>query len=179
MIGHSRIRLWAVIGGTQAGKSTTIGHLAYSVPVTTGIHLAAGFRQVLLRGGGRMRVYAIPQALQEHNRRTPEETVTLALEIIASQIQDEPTACLNLLIALRLRPVSSGGVVYPAGHEYIAHFVRNGWQLESLALLSPSNADEITYQHFGAPLLRYDTNAPENREINLMVGMVRNHFGWA
>jgi hypothetical protein len=47
MADHFKIRVWAVIGDGDTGKSTVIGHLISQLGQGSG-----GLRQVLLRGGG-------------------------------------------------------------------------------------------------------------------------------
>lgn len=178
-----RVRLWAVIGPPHSGKSTTIGHLAYSVPTTPPRHnMYAGNRVVALRGGGFLSVFAVPQALQEHNRRLPVEAANW-IENQATELQGQSPAInagwFNVLLALRLVAVTTNGQMYPDGHEYLSYFVRCGWTIQSLFLLNaPQDARDL-YRKFGAPISYFDSTRAENQQINFMVGAARNHFGWA
>lgn len=58
-----KIRLWAVLGEGSTGKSTVIGSLISQ----TG-RGPSKFRDILLRGGGRLKVHVRRQSLQEANR---------------------------------------------------------------------------------------------------------------
>lgn len=174
-----KIRLWAVLGEGGVGKSTTVGHLMGHFGkgkngVTPGG--GGGPRDVLLRGGGYLTVVGRRQSLQEGNK-TPEA----ALKIIVTQYDRDQrrspaisSAYFNVLLALRTDRLSAG---LPAAHHYLSYFISKGWQLESLAMLGPSLPEERPYKRFGVPTAYiYD---PWDFEISQMVGMVRNHFGWA
>ena len=68
---------------------------------------------------------------------------------------------------------------YPAAHEYLSRFVREKWEIQSLVILdSDITTDTIKHERFGAPIL-YCAPRDENKQINWMVGRIKNHFGWA
>jgi hypothetical protein len=144
---HFRIRLWAIIGPDKSGKSTTIGHLAYSVPVrygtpSHGINLARGdIRRVMLRGGGYLTVFTIPQSVQEYPDPplTPDavgewvesEARTLQDQLNGQRLEHIEAGWFNVLMALR----RDSRAVYPAAHGYLSHFVQRGWLIQSISLV--------------------------------------------
>jgi len=174
-----KVRVWAVLGDSDAGKSTTIGHLTSRLnqgPV--------GIVKVLLRGGGYLHIYGKKMALQEAEVYPDDETTPAIdqkgfmtnINDRAAELQHNPTISagyFNILIALRFNQVNN----YPCGLDYLSSFVEKGWSIESLVLLSPTPEQQEEYGRFGAPTLSVDNS--RNIEINHMVGQVRNHFGWA
>jgi hypothetical protein len=171
-----QIRIWAVIGAGNVGKSTTIGHLAGDFGKGQGglRQTLGGKREVLLRGGGYLTVFSWRVSRQDAGQ-SPDETVKF-LKRQSSQFDgDRPiaSACFNVLVALRTDRRGN----LPVAAEYLSHFVRQGWIVESLALLSPTDRDEDLYHRFGAPTCY--VYGSRDIKIAWMVGQVRNHFGWA
>jgi hypothetical protein len=166
-----KIRLWAVIGDANTGKSTAIGHLTSQLGRGDG-----GIRQVLLRGGGYLTLFARRMAWQEA-KRNPREVVKLVNQQARRLRASNPpisSSWFNVLCALRVDAVYG----FPAGHEYLSHFVEQGWELENLVVMSPDQRS-YHYHRFGAPMLELHDSAAPAMEIGWMVGQIRNHFGWA
>lgn len=171
------IRVWAVLGAGGVGKSTTVGHLAGNFGRgQNGLRRGrgGGLKEILLRGGGYLTIHPRRQSLQEAGK-----TLEKSLKIIKSESgRAQPNANIhsayfNVLLALRTDQVGE----LPTANVYLSYFVDHGWQIESLALLSPTRNDERTYRHFGVPTCYvYDS---KEIDINDMVGQVRNHFGWS
>jgi hypothetical protein len=168
------VKLWAILGDPRTGKSTIIGNLVSQTTRGPG-----GFRDVLLRGGGYLRVFALRQACQEA-RRSPEALVGLIAERALGLMRSRPAISVsrvNVLLALRFAETNG----YPPGHQYLSFFVQHGWSIESLVLLNYEDRHEF-YHYFGAPTYDLLDSArllqnPFHREW--IVGQVRNHFGWA
>jgi hypothetical protein len=162
------VRVWAVVGPQRAGKSPTIGILT-----SQGIEGRTNKRDVLLRGGGYLRIWAFRQSLQER-RREPEAFIAA----VARKAR-EPRY-LNVLVALRSDEVNG----LPRADGYLRAFWNAGWALQSLVLLEWDNRsiDYEAYARFGVPTLcMANTEAlfqDTGRHAEL-VGHVRNHFGWA
>jgi hypothetical protein len=162
-----KVKVWAILGDAHAGKSTTIAHLVHQK------RGAGGWRYVLLRGGGYLRIHALRRAWQEASLQ-PQQGIMKFSKIGAVR----PTVnCLNLLIALRYSP--TGG--YPSAEAYLTAFSAHNWEIASLVLLNYSAAREH-YFNFGAPTLDLrDTTelARVPSRHGELVGKVRNHFEWA
>jgi hypothetical protein len=171
-----QVRLWTLLGESQTGKSRSIKDLASR-------HSGGppGFTDVLLRGGGYLHVFAKVMAWQE-NRKTPAQTVAeinQKIQTRAGRLGGHQPAFMNVLSALRLEPLEHApGVIYPGAAEYLAHWVEQGWTLESLALLSPDpGGSHDSLSAFGSPTAWiYDSR---ELAVGQMVGTIRNHFGWA
>jgi hypothetical protein len=174
----AQVRIWAILGEQSVGKSTTIGHLIGDFGRGRGGLRPApgGLRQVLLRGGGYLTVYARRRSWSEA-RQTPDQVIR-TIKQQNSQLENRPNPRINagyfnVLMALRTDRLGT----FPIAADYLSRFVALGWTIESLALLSPEDRDVALYHRFGAPICYiYDS-----REIQIawMVGQVRNHFGWA
>lgn len=167
------IRSWAIIGDANAGKSTTIRHLVSQ------FQGPGGMRHVLLRGGGQLAIFAKIMSLQEGNQeeggaKTPDEFVELVRRQIDKTQGGNCLSFFNVLFSLRY---VSLGPSYPDANEYLTHFIHQGWQIESLVLMTPTASREQLYQSFGSPTLSIQD--PTTQAISHMVGRVRNHFGWA
>ena len=165
-----KIRLWAVIGPPDSGKSSIIGALASQAGQGRG-----GAREMLLRGGGWLRVDAFRQSQQEA-KRTPVQTADAITRIARTRQARRVVAYHNVLLALRSDSVHG----LPTAEAYLNHFIKLGWEIQSLVLL---DADEYDiYARYGAPLgfierTVKDMAFPLRR--NWIYGYVRNHFGWA
>ena len=89
----------------------------------------------------------------------------------------QPFAYFNVLLALR-SDVCNG---LPTADHYLAEYVKNGWDLQSLVILDIPE-DYNKYARFGAPTCLIE-GAAENTSValqrNWVFGQVRNHFGWA
>ena len=172
-----QIRIWAILGAGSVGKSTTIGHLTGDFGKGQGglRQTLGGKREILLRGGGYLTVFSWRVSRQD-GRQRPEDTVSF-LKRQSSQFDTSgrpmAAACFNVLLALRTDRKGN----FPVAAEYLSHFVRQGWMIESLALLSPTDRDEVLYHRFGAPICY--VYGSRDIKIGWMVGQVRNHFGWA
>src|SRR5579863_8668263 len=173
------IRMWVIIGHASMGKSTTIRHLISQHEGRGGI------RNVLLRGGGILTLFAKTMSLQEGNQeeeaaKTPSEFVNLVQQQITNVQNQNPAISagfFNVIFSLRYDPTSSGPHSYPYAYDYLSHFVGQGCQIESLVLMAPDAAQEQLYQRFGSPTL--SLHDPRGQPISRMVERVRNHFGWA
>lgn len=185
-----QIRVWAILGDTEAGKSTMIGHLTSMFgPGENGIDpkRQKPVRTVLLRGGGYLRLWTMRQALQEANK-SPERFVNETLKrsakmaLVAPRI---PSQYFNILIALRYDATAT----CPAGSEYLSFFCQQpDFALHSLVCLpsreagkeKPPSPDLSLFLRFGVPtcLVRSPV-CPDGEPISHQVGQIRNHFGWA
>lgn len=165
-----RVRLWAVIGPPKSGKSSVIGALASQSGKGGG-----GARDILLRSGGWLHVYTFRRSVQEAGRK-PEIAAEKILQSARSRQRQGIFAYHNVLLALRSDNVAG----LPTAKEYLTHFVRIGWDIQSLVLLEVDEYDR--YARFGAPIA-YIPNSVEmtSRQLqrNWVFGQVRNHFGWA
>lgn len=166
-----KVRLWAVIGPPSSGKSSTIGTLAGFDGRGAG-----GRRDILTRGGGWLRIHAFRQSVQEA-KLTPQQSLDRTVKNARHQQGSGITAYYNVLLALRSDSVHG----LPEADEYLRLYIRNGWIIESLALLDiPDHYD--TYARLGAPtgLIRDATeNAKQTHSRPWLFGEVRNHLGWA
>jgi len=170
----ARVRLWAIVGEGSSGKSTTIGSLISQLGRGSG-----GFREVLLRGGGYLRIYARRQSLQEA-KRSP-DTVIRETQVLVRDLEKRrgiSIDSLNLLLAIRSDNVNG----LPRASKYLSHFVKAGWLIESLVVLDYEGKKHIPYYDFGAPLYElYESSelVRDKSKHHWLVGQVRNHFGWA
>jgi hypothetical protein len=171
-----KVRVWAILGDPGTGKSTTIRYLISQQ--TTG---PGNIRDILLRGGGYLRLYASRRASQEA-RKSPEDVIKLIKEKGRRLTHGRPrlSICwLNVLMALRFDAANG----CPPGHQYLSTFVEHGWLLESLVLMNYRDQDRREFYHdFGAPtldLLDSTRMARDPSQHAWMVGQVRSHFGWA
>ena len=166
-----QIRLWAVVGPNNSGKSSTIGALVSQTGKGRG-----GIRSVLLRGGGWLYLHAYRQSIQEAGMSIP-DSIDRFEKIANIASVSHGASYLNLLLALRSDSI--GGL--PTADGYLKEFVRNGWELSALALLDcPTEYDR--YARFGAPMCDVrdaSTMTAVALERNWVFGQVRNHFGWA
>lgn len=171
-----RPKLWAIIGESGVGKSPTVKAL---VSQQNGGRTSK-VSPVLLRGGGYIDVHCKVMALQEAGW-TPADTVAEVDKWIRSVAKQHPPiepACINLLFAIRFDPVpwtkGKRTWICPAAEDYLSHFVRAGWDLKRLVLMSPEDS-RSHLSRFGVPTL-WANNSTAPNETN---GAVRNHFGWA
>ncbi|MGY3487492.1 hypothetical protein ACVW1C_005375 [Bradyrhizobium sp. USDA 4011] len=169
-----RVRLWAILGEGTTGKSTVIGGLISQTGRGPG-----GPRHILLRGGGTLELNARRQSLQEA-KRSPEKVVRETLEL-ARKLQRRKgisIGYLNLLLAIRTDSING----LPRASDYLSHFVRSGWSLESLIVLDYLERRDALYFDFGAPLyplVNAAKLARDRSQHEMLVGRARNHFGWA
>lgn len=169
-----KVRLWCVLGEGSTGKSTVIGGLISQTGRGPG-----GFRYALLRGGGSIELYVRRQSLQE-GKRAPQDVVrdTLRVARALESRKNISIGYLNLLLAIRTDSING----LPRANEYLSHFVRSGWSLESLVVLNYSERKDRIYFDFGAPvrpLIDASTLVRDRSQHHVLVGQVRNHFGWA
>jgi hypothetical protein len=175
MAGTFKVRVWAIVGDRDAGKSTTISYLVSQFGRGQG-----GFRHVLLRSGGFLYVYARRMAWQEAKKQ-PSEVVQIVNRQAHNLMRAGRPASIgwiNVLAALHFDP--SNGC--PSGHEYLSYFADQGWTIESLVLMDYDESRHGFYHHFGVPTFElYDSAAMVRQEAEhgWLVGKVRNHFGWA
>ena len=167
---YFKIRTWVLVGPPKSGKSSTIGALISQTGRGGG-----GKRDVLLRGGGFLRIEAYRQSVQEA-KVTPGDYIKYRISAARSQQRKAAFSYRNLLIALRTDNVNG----LPVGSIYLSEFVKAGFLIESVVILCPNEYDE--YATFGAPTCEIDTatdlaRVPGHR--GWLFGYVRNHFGWA
>jgi hypothetical protein len=166
-----RVRLWAVVGPANSGKSSTIGALAGFSGKGAG-----GQRDVLLRGGGFLQIHAYRQSVQEAGT-TPEESASKALANARRKSNQAAIQQYNLLLALRSDSIKG----LPTAREYLSYYLSCGWEIVSLALLDMA-AEYDRYADIGAPtceVLKSIEYSTEERSRIWVFGQVRNHFGWA
>jgi hypothetical protein len=85
---------------------------------------------------------------------------------------------LNLLLAIRTDSMNG----LPPAYEYLSHFAKQGWSLESLIILDYNERKHRLYFDFGAPVCSIVDAAEmvhDRSQHQLLVGQARNHFGWA
>lgn len=187
LVSRPIVRLWAVLGADSSGKSTTVGHLVGDFGRGgNGVSPNRGeeFKEVLLRGGGYLYLYSRRQSVQEA-KKTAEEIVDIVSKASAKQASIRPTMSpMYSNVLLSLRTDTKTGL--PVAAHYLDHFIRRGWLIRSLALLSPRDAGRELYRSYGAPICyvrgagRISVGSLRGQaRISYMVGQVRNHFGWA
>lgn len=171
-----QVRLWTILGEAQTGKSRSVRELA-------SLQLRGGrptFSDVLLRGGGYIRVYAKRMAWQE-DKKMPADSIReieRKIAVLTRRLKRKPVA-VNVLSTLRFQPIiHSSGLTCPAASKYIEAWQDKGWSVESLALMSPDPAGaDDHYGELGAPTAwLYESRT---MRIGEMVGTIRNHFAWA
>jgi hypothetical protein len=171
------IRLWAVLGEGNVGKSTTIGHLVGDFgPGANGLRhgRGGGSPEILLRGGGYLTIHPRRQSLQEAGKSPQQAVREITRESSRSQRKLKIRSnYFNVLLALRTDQFRR----MPRAHEYLSHFVDQRWQIESLVLFSSADSEERIYRQFGVPICYIDDSRAF--PILQMVGRVRNHFCWA
>lgn len=169
-----KVRLWAVIGEGATGKSTVIGNLVATLGKGPG-----GFRLVPLRGGGHLQINARRQSLQEA-KRSPADVLKDTERTIKTLQKKRGFSIgyLNLLLAIRTDRING----LPPASEYLSHFNKAGWSLESLVILGYDGKKHFQYYDFGAPTLEHP-DSPEmvldRSQHHWLLGPVRNHFDWA
>ncbi len=165
-----QVRIWAVIGPNNSGKSSVIGALISQTGQGSG-----GKRDILLRGGGWLQVNAFRRSVQEANRQ-PEVAVEKILTAARARQSNGAFAFHNVLLALRSDSING----LPTAGEYLRYFIRIGWEIKSVVLLEADEYDK--YARFGVPIA-YIENAADmtatSLQRNWVFGMVRNHFEWA
>jgi hypothetical protein len=172
----ARIRLWAVLGEASVGKSTTVGHLGGEFGKgENGLRRGrgGGVKEIPLRSDGYLQILSRRQSLQEAGK-TPEQVAKEIENASARLNQQNPTiesAFFNVLLAIR----TDSPRKMKKGEDYLSYFVKRGWLIESLAILSPKSRDEHIYRRFGAPTCYIEYSS--GLDIIQMVGQVRNHFG--
>ncbi|CAH0142900.1 hypothetical protein SRABI05_00342 [Agrobacterium fabrum] len=165
-----KIRVWAVVGPHNSGKTSVIGAL-------TSQKSGRGYaRDILLRGHGWLYMHAFSRSVQEANR-TEELSIHKIEAAAAASHARHPIAFYNVLLALR----SDQHRGLNPGHKYLAAYASAGWELQSIILLE--DEDEYkNYARMGVPTAIIantvsDTANPASR--NWVFGAARNHFGWA
>lgn len=172
------VRLWGVLGAGSVGKSTAIGHLVGDFGRgRNGLRQGRGaaMREILLRGGGYLWLFSRRMSLQEA-RKYPGVVVKDVANQIKRVRSENPSiepAYINVLFALRTDQFGN----FPRAEGYLSHFIRNDWEIKSLALLSPNAQDRQLYRRFGAPICF--VRRSRQIDISHAVGQVRNHFRWA
>jgi hypothetical protein len=169
-----KIRVWGVLGEASTGKTAIIGNLVSRLGRGPG-----GFRPVPLRGGGYLQIYARRQSLQEA-KRSPEQVVRDTVKVARGlQRKHSISICyLNLLVAIRTDAIHG----LPPASAYLSYFVKSGWSLESLVILDYEERKHEKYYAFGAPICEHyfaSEMVRNGSQHHWLVGLVRNHFGWA
>ncbi|MES4993878.1 hypothetical protein ABVB70_26660 [Agrobacterium radiobacter] len=165
-----KIRVWAVVGPHNSGKTSVIGAL-------TSQKSGRGYaRDILLRGHGWLYMHAFSRSVQEANRTEELSIHKIEAAAVASHAR-HPIAFYNVLLALRSDQYRG----LNPGHKYLAAYANAGWELQSIILLE--DEDEYkNYARMGVPTAIIsntvsDTANPASR--NWVFGAARNHFGWA
>jgi hypothetical protein len=195
MTKNSKIRVWAILGGPNAGKGTIVRHLASHYEKVNGViqlrrRRAPDYANILLRGGGTLKVLVRVQSLQEGgitSKNFADDVVDKLRRLAAAQPAIS-LAWFNVLVTLRVDQVKNRKNCPPA-HRYLSYFVDQGWIIESLVLLLPEsdNLNAVPlYTRFGAPIATiYDSQEHLLNQkhsplsVQSLVGHVRNHFDWA
>lgn len=174
------VRVWAIIGDANAGKSTMIGHLTYQYgPGKNGLWKGRSDKvyEVLLRGGGCLSVWSRRMALQEAGLTPEQAMLEISKNFEGDRDVGQPR---NILVALRDRQHSG----LADGNEYLSHFAAMGWKLQSIVMM-PSVEQVNRYTRLGVPtcvLTPIEETSSANAasmSIGHRVGKIRNHFGWA
>lgn len=133
-----------------------------------------GPKEVPLMSGGYLYVLGRRQSLQEANK-----SVAAAVKMFQPEMRGNARKAsaitsqyFNILFALRTDRING----LPLAHEYLTQFIKRGWKLESLVVLSPTRSDLAVYRRFGVPTCYLDKNDVDRLQ---MIGRVRVHFGWA
>lgn len=165
-----KIRVWAVVGPHNSGKTSVIGAL-------TSQKSGRGFaRDVLLRGNGWLFIHAFSRSVQEAGR-TEALSIQKIEQAAAASNARSPIAYYNILLALRSDQYRG----LNKGYDYLAAYVKAGWVLESVILLEDVN-EYYNYARMGAPTALIENtvaNASHSSRRNWVFGEARNHFGWA
>lgn len=174
MAGNYKVRLWAIVGESEVGKSPTIRSLI-SCPTSTSIR-PPSTSQVLLRDGGYLDIFAKVQAVQEARWTTAD--AVREVKTYASKIEGKSppisAGFINVLFALRFHPIVDLKTTYPGAHDYLSAFVDAGWELQRIVLMAPEESyDDLS--RFGASTCWID----DSRNAAEANGRIRNHFGWA
>jgi hypothetical protein len=174
MMNQFKVRVWAVIGEGSTGKSTVIGHLTSKLGRGPG-----GPQFMLLRGGGYLRVHARRQSLQE--ARITAQSIVRTFKARIANLQKNKGLSIgyaNLLVAIRTDKING----LPPATDYLSYFVTSGWDLESIVILDYDGRKHASYHEFGVPTLEvYNSSdwVQDKLQHQILVGQVRNHFGWA
>ena len=173
-----KVKIYALVGEADAGKSTTVSNL------TGRKRGPPGARSILLPGGGFLRVWSKTMAWQEDNK-SPADAVA-EIKAFAKRTASLPPAIsinsMSALMTLRFepfrRPDIAGAAKQPGAEAYLTAFVDQGWEIASLVLFT-NEADEKRhhFERYGAPTLYYPDAT--DRSFEAMTGGVRRHFGWA
>jgi hypothetical protein len=182
----TNVNVWAIVGDSDAGKSTIIGHLTAQFGTTknpNGLRSGPASRPytVLLRSGGFLRLWSRKMALQEAGW-SPE----FALSEISKRILRHQRGARSGNILIALRDVDTNGL--PEGHEYLKYFQSHGWTINSVVLIQKTE-NPHEYLSVGAPVCLMNSAEllePEHgnlqafsEQIAHRVGRIRNHFAWA
>lgn len=168
---YFKVRVWAVIGGHNAGKSSVIGAMVSQPTGGPG-----GRRDVLLTGGGYLEIHAFRKSIQE-SLRSPNVAINKIVSAARKKQQKSIFSFYNVLIALR----SDSYKTLPTAETYLEEFIKAGWIIESLVLLDIPK-EYHRYVKFGAPTCEIEHSThltAESRSRNWIFGQARNHFGWA
>ncbi|WP_320196404.1 hypothetical protein RMR10_009655 [Agrobacterium rosae] len=165
-----KIRLWAIVGPHNSGKSSLIGAL------TSEKRCSGHGRDVLLRGNGWLHIHAYSQSVQEGDY-TEASSIKRIEDAAAASHARHPIAYFNVLLALR-SDVYKG---LNQGYKYLAAYTAAGWDIESIIMLDiPDQYND--YGRMGAPtaIINESTaNSAIDLQRNWVFAEARNHFGWA
>lgn len=165
-----KIRVWAVVGPHNSGKTSVIGAL------TSQKSGRGHARDVLLRGHGWLYMHAFSRSVQEAGR-TEDTSIQKIESAAASSHARQPIAFYNVLLALRSDQFRG----LNPGHKYLAAYASAGWELKSIILLE-DEGEYKNYARMGVPTAIISNTVLEmakSASRNWVFGAARNHFGWA
>jgi hypothetical protein len=175
-----RLSVWAIVGESNSGKSTMIGHLTGQFGAKrNGLSggRSDGFSKILLRSNAYMTIWTRRMALQEAGLSPEKAFAEISKKFNSSK---RPSDCTSILIALRDQQHSG----LADGDEYLNYFSNQGWNINSFVLMhSVEKADR--YLSLGVPSYTFIStdSTPDvelsSRPISHRVGQIRNHFAWA
>ncbi|KAB6718011.1 MULTISPECIES: ABC transporter ATP-binding protein [Roseobacteraceae] len=171
------LRIWVIMGESEAGKSTLIGHLTGQFGKSDNGLKRNGtdFSNVPLSGGGLLKLFSMRCALQENPRG--KECPVGALAYIRKKFEKKGLVQhSNCLLALRLNDGEGQG----AGFEYLDYFIGQGdVEVMSIVTLGAKDCDVDKALEYGIPTLALANWQDCQRSILVSIAAVRRHFGWA
>ncbi|MGO7634458.1 hypothetical protein [Rhizobium johnstonii] len=165
-----KIRVWAVVGPHNSGKTSVIGAL---ISQKRGLGHAS---DIMLRGGGWLHIHGFSRSIQEAGRTETKSIQKIENAALSSSAR-QPIAYYNVLLALR-SDIYNG---FNKGHHYLAAYVQAGWELQSVILLDIPK-EYRTYARMGMPTAIIEDSTANTAYApyrNWVFAEARNHFGWA
>lgn len=170
------LRIWIIVGESDTGKSTLVGHLMGQFGKSdTGLkHNGANFCNVPQIGGGSMQFFSARCALQESPKGdgSPKD----ARRHLIEKWKNKPAhQSMNCLITLRLNQDEGHGTAY----KYIDEFLKAGDEFMAGVGLAVGRSDQDKLMSYGVPFLFLPDRKKVNRTILEGAAAVRQHFHWA